>query len=261
MSKYETIYRVVENKDYNEFNAEMQYTILTYDYDKAKNKIRRRGWNSWHGLKGKKIFHSRTMAEKWLCELNYNYFFNKYAQADKTKWQDQQIAELQAKLNEYEIKCIKIKMYDEQLKNKDLQAKVKELEESEKLGIEYEKNAKKCIKYWQKEYNALKNQFDMLNKKYIEEMNKTDNLQSLPNQLEREIKQLQQQLEDFEKVAIVPKFKIGQTVFTYYKPYKTQIKYIQINEDHKIFYKASDIGLVQEDCLFATEEEVQKEMK
>lgn len=42
----------------------------------------------------------------------------------------------------------------------ELQAKVKELEESEKLGIEYDKNAKKCIEYWQKEYNALQNQFD-----------------------------------------------------------------------------------------------------
>lgn len=88
----------------------------------------------------------------------------------------------------------------------ELQAKVKELEESEKLGIEYDKNAKKCIEYWQKEYNALKNQFDMLNKKYIEEMNKTDNLQSLPKQVEEiktEIKKERPYLCETDNVALL----------------------------------------------------------
>lgn len=242
MSKYKTIYRVVENKDYNEFNAEMQYTILTYDYDEAKNKIRRRGWNSWHGLKGEQIFHSRTMAEKWLCELNYNYFFNKSAQADKIKWQDQQITELQAKLNEYEIKFKKhsdatanaqIKMYDEQLKNKDLQARVAELENM---------NNKLCQGiYW----------------------GNGEQFCDRVKRLEKEIKQLQQRLEDLKKVAIVPKFKIGQKVVKgmNYKPYKTEIKNIRIYEDYQIFYETSNSGIVQESCLFATEEEAQAKLK
>lgn len=54
----------------------------------------------------------------------------------------------------------------------ELQAKVKELKESEKLGIEYEKNAKQCIEYWKKEYAELQQQLQALPKQIVEEIKK-----------------------------------------------------------------------------------------
>ena len=39
MSKYETVYRVVKNKDSNDFNNELEFTIEPYYINKDKTKI------------------------------------------------------------------------------------------------------------------------------------------------------------------------------------------------------------------------------
>ena len=67
MSKFETGYRVVENADYNDFNGELPYTIITYDIDKKKGIMRARGWNNWHEIKH--YFVSKKDAEKELVRL------------------------------------------------------------------------------------------------------------------------------------------------------------------------------------------------
>ena len=98
MKKYELRYRVIPNSTCNDFNNELPYTLVTVDYDTKTNLIRQRGFNSWskHNCD---LFTDRKYAEKWLCELNYNTFFNK-------EQKDQRIIELEKELAELKEKYI-----------------------------------------------------------------------------------------------------------------------------------------------------------
>ena len=98
MKKYELRYRVIPNSTCNDFNNELPYTLVTVDYDTKTNLIRQRGFNSWskHNCD---LFTDRKYAEKWLCELNYNTFFNK-------EQKDQRIIELEKELEELKEKAI-----------------------------------------------------------------------------------------------------------------------------------------------------------
>lgn len=91
MSKYELRYRVIPNSTCSDFNSELPYTLVSVDFDRKTNLIRQRGFNTWSNHNND-LFSDRKMAEKWLCELNYNTFFNK----DK----DRQIANLQSQLDQ-----------------------------------------------------------------------------------------------------------------------------------------------------------------
>ena len=44
------VYRVVPNKDSNDFNCEPEYKILKYEIDLANNRMRVCGWNNWHKI-------------------------------------------------------------------------------------------------------------------------------------------------------------------------------------------------------------------
>lgn len=48
MGKFQRVYRVVPNKDCNDFNGALPYTILPYDLDEKNNRMKRGGWNNWH---------------------------------------------------------------------------------------------------------------------------------------------------------------------------------------------------------------------
>ena len=63
MKKYEIVYRVVENKNCNDFNDELPYTILTFDYDPKSNLVRRKGFNNWTRHKND-CFSDKLMAEQ-----------------------------------------------------------------------------------------------------------------------------------------------------------------------------------------------------
>lgn len=101
MSKYELKYRVIENSSYNDFNFEMKYTLIAVDYNPKTDLIRQRGYKEWGNHKCD-LFSDKKAAEKWLCELNYNHFCNKSAQAETIKNQQQQITELEKAL---ELSC------------------------------------------------------------------------------------------------------------------------------------------------------------
>lgn len=74
MSKYETVYRVVKNKDSNDFNNELEFTIEPYYINKDNTKIQRKGFNSWNDITAEvfdSIYWNRKSAEKALvswCE-------------------------------------------------------------------------------------------------------------------------------------------------------------------------------------------------
>lgn len=97
MGKYELRYRVIPNCTCNDFNNELPYTLVSVDYDRKTNLIRQKGFNTWakHNCD---LFTNRKSAEKQLCELNYNIFFNKE--------KDQRIAELEQELAELKEKAI-----------------------------------------------------------------------------------------------------------------------------------------------------------
>lgn len=69
MSKYETVYRVVKNKDSNNFNNELEFTIEPYYINKDNTKIQRKGFGSWNDITAEvfdSIYWNRKSAEKAL---------------------------------------------------------------------------------------------------------------------------------------------------------------------------------------------------
>ena len=69
MSKYETVYRVVKNKDSNDFNNELEFTIEPYYINKENTKIQRKGFDSWNDITAEvfdSIYWNRKSAEKAL---------------------------------------------------------------------------------------------------------------------------------------------------------------------------------------------------
>ncbi len=73
MKKYETKYRVIPNPSFNDFNAELPYTIVAVDYDPKTDLIRQRGFNSWSNHKCD-LFNTRQSCECWFVTLINNEF-------------------------------------------------------------------------------------------------------------------------------------------------------------------------------------------
>lgn len=73
MKKYETKYRVIPNPSFNDFNAELPYTIVTVDYDPKTDLIRQKGFNSWSNHKCD-LFNTRQSCECWFVTLINNEF-------------------------------------------------------------------------------------------------------------------------------------------------------------------------------------------
>lgn len=72
MNKYRTVYRVLRNKDCNDFNSELEYTIIPYDMNEMKTKIRRRGFPYWNIITPEifdSLFFTREEAEKCFISL------------------------------------------------------------------------------------------------------------------------------------------------------------------------------------------------
>lgn len=122
MSKYELKYRVIKNCYCNDFNNELKYTLVAVDYDPKTDLIRQRGFSGW-GKHNCDLFSSKTAAEKWLCELNYNTFLN-----DK-KELNEKIAELEKAL---ELACRLV--IEQEIDNESYYDIVSEWKE--KVGIE-----------------------------------------------------------------------------------------------------------------------------
>lgn len=114
MSKYETVYRVIENKDCNDFNNELEYTILTYDLDSKNNKIRVKGYNNWHEATND-YYYSRTLAEQALVAKCCNQLKQQLAERDKNKIQFaiNQLEDIKNILYESHYKQIDDKYYAE----------------------------------------------------------------------------------------------------------------------------------------------------
>lgn len=72
MSKdYITKYRIANNPNYNDFNDELPYTIVTVDYDPKTDLIRQKGFNGWSKI-GDKLYDTRQECEKhFVFEINY----------------------------------------------------------------------------------------------------------------------------------------------------------------------------------------------
>ena len=62
------VYRIVTNKDSNDFNCEPEYKILKYEIDLANNRMRVCGWNNWHKIIND-YFLSQAEAEQKLKEI------------------------------------------------------------------------------------------------------------------------------------------------------------------------------------------------
>lgn len=73
MKKYETKYRVIPNPSFNDFNAELPYTIVAVDYDPKTDLIRQKGFNSWSNHKCD-LFNTRQSCECWFVTLINNEF-------------------------------------------------------------------------------------------------------------------------------------------------------------------------------------------
>lgn len=66
MSKYETVYRIIKNKDSNDFNNELEFTIEPYYINEDNTKIQRKGFNSWNDITAEifdSIYWNRKSAE------------------------------------------------------------------------------------------------------------------------------------------------------------------------------------------------------
>lgn len=73
MKKYETKYRVIPNPSFNDFNAELPYTIVAVDYDPRTDLIRQKGFNGWSNHKCD-LFSTRQSCECWFVTLINNEF-------------------------------------------------------------------------------------------------------------------------------------------------------------------------------------------
>ena len=62
------VYRVIPNKDSNDFNYEPEYKILKYEIDLANNRMRVCGWNNWQKIIND-YFTNREEAEAKLKDL------------------------------------------------------------------------------------------------------------------------------------------------------------------------------------------------
>lgn len=102
MSKYETVYRVVKNKDSNDFNNELEFTIEPYYINKDNTKIQRKGFNSWNDITAEvfdSIYWNRKSAEKAIvswCEnqkaIECLIFVQKYVSDNAVYIEEEQFA-------------------------------------------------------------------------------------------------------------------------------------------------------------------------
>lgn len=67
MSKFQKIYRIVENSNCNDFNDELPYTIITYELDEKRNKMRVCGYSEW--VDAIDFYYYRNIAEQDLVRL------------------------------------------------------------------------------------------------------------------------------------------------------------------------------------------------
>lgn len=66
--KIKFVYRVVPNKDSNDFNCEPEYKIIKYEINLANNRMRVCGWNNWHEIIND-YFSTEAEAEAKLKEM------------------------------------------------------------------------------------------------------------------------------------------------------------------------------------------------
>ena len=94
MSKFDTVYRVIENVSCNDFNNELEYTIIAYDYDIKNNKMKAKGFASWIPVKDDIIYEKRQ-AEQELVNKTVIHFKNQLKQAkEKLAEKEKEIDEL-----------------------------------------------------------------------------------------------------------------------------------------------------------------------
>lgn len=107
MSKYETRYRVIENRRCNDFNDELPYTIITVDYDPKNDLIRTRGFANW-GKNKNDLIDDRKEAERVFVNLMCKDLKNELIKECKEHQEAMQIAdkrikELEKQLADYAI--------------------------------------------------------------------------------------------------------------------------------------------------------------